>query len=106
LDGKLWEIRSFTKKSANLQEISSDTRDSRPMADIYELPVIKKASALREAVVVSDHGDDIQIMHPDNFSTVDIKKPKDYKKGKKEISVVLYEGELYPYLLSKTKEEP
>jgi nonsense-mediated mRNA decay protein 3 len=106
LDGKLWEIRSFTKKSANLQEITSGTRDSRPMEDIYELPVIKKEEALREAVVVSDHGDDLQIMHPENFSTVDIKKPTNYKKGKKEIAVVIYDGDVYPYLLSKTKEEP
>ena len=99
MDGKLWEIRSFTKKSANLQEITSGTRDSRPMDDIDDLPVIKKEGAIREAVVVSDHGDDLQIMHPDNFSTVDIKKPKDYTKGKKEIPVVMYDGEIFPYLL-------
>jgi nonsense-mediated mRNA decay protein 3 len=105
MDGKLWEIRSFTKKSANLQEITSGDRDSRPMDKIVDLPVIKKEGAIREAVVVSDHGDDLQIMHPDNYSTVDIKKPMDYKEGKKEISIVIYEGEIYPYLLSKGKEE-
>jgi len=105
MDGKLWEIRSFTKKSANLQEITSGERDSRPMDKIDDLPVIKKERAIREAVVVSDHGNDLQIMHPDNFSTVDIKKPTSYKMGRKEIPVVMYEGEIYPYLLGARKEE-
>lgn len=99
LEGKIWAVRSFTKNRANLEDISDGTRMSKPVDELEDLPTIKRDGALRDAVVVSDQGDDLQIMHPDTFATVDVRKPKGYKKGQKEIKVVIYDGEIYPYLL-------
>lgn len=99
LDGKVWEVRSFAKSRANIEDITTGTRLSKPTEELEELPTLKREGAIREAVVVSDHGDDLQLMHPDNFSTVEVKKPKGYKKGQKEIRVVVYDGDIYPYLL-------
>jgi len=98
-EDKIWEVRSFAKSRANIEEITSGTRMSMPVDELEDLPTIVREGAVREAVVVSDHGKELQIMHPDTFSTVELSMPKAYKKGQKEIKVVVYDGEIYPYLL-------
>jgi nonsense-mediated mRNA decay protein 3 len=50
-------------------------------ADMPDLKLYESAEDLREATVISSSGDEIQIMHPDNYSTVDLKVPEGYEVG-------------------------
>jgi nonsense-mediated mRNA decay protein 3 len=105
LDGTVWEVRSFAKSRVNIEDITTGTRMSMPVDELEELPTIEREGAIRDAVVVSDHGNELQIMHPDTYSTVEMKMPTAYKKGQKEIKVVVYDGEIYPYLLKKASTD-
>ncbi|MBR4503438.1 MAG: hypothetical protein IKP20_00390 [Candidatus Methanomethylophilaceae archaeon] len=48
-------------------------------ADIPSLKLYEKAGNLKEATVISRSGREIQIMHPDNYSAVDLKVPEGYE---------------------------
>jgi nonsense-mediated mRNA decay protein 3 len=102
---KLWEVRSFTKSKVNIEEVSTGRRSSMQMKDIEKLPVLKKKDYLMKAVVVSEQEDELQVMDPENYKTVDLKRPPGFKEGSKEIQIIKYDGELHPYVLKERKKD-
>ena len=63
-------------------------------ADMSSLKVYEKAEDLREATVVSRSGSEIQVLHPDNYSTVDLRVPDDADIGD-SVAVVSIDDVLY-----------
>lgn len=58
-------------------------------ADMFDIRVYEKAEDLREATVVSRSGSEIQVLHPDNYSTVDLRVPEDADIGDSARVVVI-----------------
>ena len=52
----------------------------------------------RKAVVVSRNGPELQVLHPENYSTVEIRLPPDIEPPGEEITVIQWEEVLYPVL--------
>lgn len=48
-----------------------------------------------DAVVLTETDREFQIMHPVTYKTVEIKKPRNFKRTGETIKVFSYEGELY-----------
>ena len=46
-------------------------------ADMSGIKVYERAEDLKDATVVSRSGSEIQVLHPDNYSTVDLRVPED-----------------------------
>ena len=63
-------------------------------ADMSSIKVYEKAEDLREATVVSRSGSEIQVLHPDNYSTVDLRVPESAEIGD-SVRVVTIEDVLY-----------
>ena len=50
-------------------------------SDMPDIRLYAKEEDLKEAVVVSRTGGEIQVLHPDNYSTVDLRVPEGYECG-------------------------
>ena len=50
-------------------------------ADLPDVKLYEKESDLREATVINRSGSEIQALHPDNYSTIDLRIPDDYEPG-------------------------
>lgn len=99
MEGSMFVVRSFNKAKVNLEDISEGTRTTRPMKDLDPLPIVRREGAIRDTVVVSEQGDDLQVMHPDSYRTVDIRRPSLFRPGTKEVKVVTFEDDIFLYLL-------
>lgn len=63
--GRVLDLMNFREKSVRKSDMTS--------IKLYE-----KAADLKEATVISDSGSEIQVLHPDNYSTVDLKVPEGF----------------------------
>ena len=62
--------------------------------DMTSIKVYERSDELREATVISNSGTEIQIMHPDNYSTIDLRIPEGYEVGD-TVKVVNIDDVLY-----------
>ena len=58
------------------------------------MKILAKVADRKEAVVLSSSGTEIQVMHPTNYSTVDLRIPQDVEVGE-TVQVVQIEEVLY-----------
>jgi nonsense-mediated mRNA decay protein 3 len=58
------------------------------------IKVYERSDELREATVISQSGSEIQVMHPDNYSTIDLRIPEGYEVGD-TVKVVNIDDVLY-----------
>lgn len=98
-EGSMWEIRGFTKNKVGLEDISSGNKRSYPTKEVEKLPIFDRGERLKEAVVVSEGDHELQVMDPDSYKTVDVKRPPGYTGGKKDVKVVSYDGTIYLYMI-------
>jgi NMD protein affecting ribosome stability and mRNA decay len=54
-----------------------------------DIKLYEKADDLKEATVVSPGAGEIQVLHPDNYSTVDLRIPEGYEVGETVKTVVI-----------------
>ena len=63
-------------------------------SDMTSIKLYEKADSLKEATVINDSGSEIQVLHPDNYSTVDLRVPEGYQAGE-TVRTVTIEDVLY-----------
>ncbi len=66
--GRVLDLMNFREKSVR-------------KSDMTEIKLYEKADDLKEATVISRSGTEIQVLHPDNYSTVDLRVPEGYDVG-------------------------
>lgn len=68
----------------------------RPLrrADMHSVRLYERASVLAQATVVSRSGQEVQVLDPHNYSTVDLRVPEGYEAGE-SVSVVTIDDVLY-----------
>lgn len=79
--GKLLDLATFHEMSIRRSELSA-------------LKIITKKKELRQAIVISASKNEIQIMHPVNFSTVDLRIPEGAEISE-TVTVVSVEDEIF-----------
>ena len=58
-------------------------------SDMTEIKLYEKADDLKEATVISTTGSEIQVLHPDNYSTVDLRVPEGFEAGETVRTVII-----------------
>jgi nonsense-mediated mRNA decay protein 3 len=58
-------------------------------SDMTEIKLYEKSEDLKDATVINDMGSEIQVLHPDNYSTVDLKVPEGFEHGESVKTVVI-----------------
>lgn len=79
--GRALDLMNFRESAIHKQNMTS-------------IKVYERADELREATVISNSGTEIQVMHPDNYSTIDLKVPEGACIGE-TVKVVTIDDVLY-----------
>jgi nonsense-mediated mRNA decay protein 3 len=96
IDGNIYEIIGYTKGKVTLVDITSGRRISRKPKEMEPVDVLGGQELLETAVVVSVEKDEIQVMDPKNYRTVQLKNPSREKTGE-EVKIVRHGDDLYLY---------
>ena len=94
--GRPYKLTGLNKTGGKLLSLIDFRETSVRKSEIQALHILVKHSDRKEALVLSRSGDEIQVMHPSNYSTVDLRIPKDADPAEGgNVDVVQIEDELY-----------
>lgn len=88
------QIVNMGKNGVKLMNLRDFRIQAVKPAEMRSLKVIRKREETQEAVVVNVGEGEVQVLHPGNFRTLDIRIPADYMVGE-TVKVTDYEGELF-----------
>ncbi|MBR6910248.1 MAG: hypothetical protein IKN41_00130 [Candidatus Methanomethylophilaceae archaeon] len=74
--GRILDLMNFRERSVR-------------KSDMPDIKLYEKEDDLKEATVVNVMGNEIQVLHPDNYSTVDLRTPEGYECGDTVKTVVI-----------------
>ena len=92
--GKPHILTKINKTGGKIKNLESFQEYSVRKSELQDMKVLAKPEDFVDAIVVSSNDDEIQIMHPSNYSTIDVKIPKDCMVGE-SVTVVLLDDVLY-----------
>jgi len=96
IDDSLGRVTAVSKGRVTYLEVMSGRRMGLTADDMErKVSLIGGRSHLRLAVVVSMSKDEVQVMDPDDFKTLDLKRPPWLEEGINEVEIVKYEGTMY-----------
>ncbi len=91
----LYLVLSMGPVSAKLRELRSSENTVASNNDLRTVAVLGSKKDFQDAVVLTETDKEMQIMHPVTFKTVEMKKPKGFKRKGDTVKVFSHEGELY-----------
>ena len=95
-NGKPYKLTGLNKTGGKLLSLIDFRETSVRKSEIQELKVLVKHGDRKEALVLSRSGNEIQVMHPTNYSTVELRIPQDAEPVEGgNVDVVQVEEELY-----------
>ncbi|WP_400259923.1 60S ribosomal export protein NMD3 [Candidatus Methanomassiliicoccus intestinalis] len=92
---KLYIITSTGPQTAKMRNIKNNESKTMMNVDLRDVRVVGTKEDFMDAVVLTETDREFQIMHPVTYKTVEIKKPRNFKRTGETIKVFSYEGELY-----------
>jgi nonsense-mediated mRNA decay protein 3 len=94
--GKPYKLIGLNKSGGKLMSLTDFRETSVRKSEIQDMRILVKNSDKKEALVISRSGREIQVMHPTNYSTVDLRIPEDAEVTEGgNVDVVQIEEELY-----------
>ncbi len=93
-EGRYCKLTRVSGSGGRVMDLINFRERSVRRADMPDLKLFEKASDLKEATVINRAGNEIQVLHPDNYSTVDLRVPEGYDAGE-TVSVVTIDDVLY-----------
>lgn len=94
LDGRYLLLFKVANGGGKVVDLVNFIERSVKYTDMYKLKVHQKAADLKKADVVSRSGSEIQILHPSNYSTLDLRIPEGAEIGE-TVLVADVDGTLY-----------
>ena len=93
-DGRYCKLLRVSGSGGRVLDLMNFRESAVRKADMPDLKVHEAAGELREAAVISIGDGEIQVMHPDNYSTVDLRVPEGYEAGE-AVKVTAIDDVLY-----------
>ncbi len=90
---KPYKLISVNKSGGRIMDLSTFRDMPIKRSELSDIRIMFKGSELSDAVVVSRSGDEIQVLHPRTYSTVDLRIPKGAEIGE-SVKVIEVEEEL------------
>jgi nonsense-mediated mRNA decay protein 3 len=78
-EDKIMQVKSITKNSVFGVDISTNKRHNIPMKNMEEIEVVRKASDIETASIISKSPQFIQILDPIDYSAVDLNMNEEYE---------------------------
>ncbi len=95
VNSRLYLVISMGPVSAKLRDLKSSENLVASNNDLRSVTVLGTKKDFQEAVVLTESEKEMQLMHPVTFKTVEMKKPKGFKRKGETVKVFSYDGELY-----------
>ena len=95
LDGELHLVEGISPTNTRLRKLSDHQHMTMQNRDLDNVRVKGTESDILEAVIVSESANEIQVMHPITYGTVELKKPKDFQVKGDAVKVFSHDGELF-----------
>lgn len=93
-EGRYFKLIRVSNNGAKVIDLINFRERSINRSSVHDLKVHESAEDLKEATVISQNGSEIQVLHPRNYSTIDLKISDDAEIGEVvkvvEIDDVLY----------------
>lgn len=89
-----YKLVSISKNGAKLMSLNDFRETTVKRGDLRSIKLLEERKDLKEAIVISRSGNEIQVMSPSDYSTVDLKVPEDQQIGD-NVSVVYVDDVLY-----------
>jgi len=93
-DGRYCKLTRVSGNGGRVMDLMNFREKSVRKSDMTSIKLYEKEEDLKEATVISSSGSEIQVLHPDNYSTVDLRVPEGYEAGD-TVSTVTIEDILY-----------
>jgi len=94
-ESKLYMIEGISATSTRARELRSHRQCTFDNSDLEGVRVQGSEGDAMEAVVVSETEEELQLMHPVTFLTLELRKPKDFPYQMGVVRVFSHEDELY-----------
>ncbi len=92
-DGKPCKLVSLNRSGGRIMDLNTFREMPVKRSELSDMRILYKRNELPEAVVVSKSEGEIQVLHPRNYSTVDLRIPKDAEIGE-SVEVIESDEEL------------
>ncbi|MBI5000077.1 MAG: hypothetical protein HZB92_00905 [Euryarchaeota archaeon] len=93
--GRIYQLRTMGRKSLGVKALDTWEEISLPAKEIIEAKVLGGDELVREAVIVSEGGRELQILDPATNKTVDILKPQGWVRTGETTLLLKYEEQYY-----------
>lgn len=93
-EGRNFKITRVASSGGKLMDLSDFRERTIRRGDMPTMKILEKAGDIRDATVISRSGNEIQIMSPSDYSTVDLRIPDDAEIGE-TVRVASIEGIFY-----------
>lgn len=94
MNGKPHLLSGLNKTGGRLTSLNDFRDTSARKNEIQAMKILAKVSDRKDAIVLTSTGTEVQVMHPTNYSTVDLRIPQDAEIGE-TVQVVQIEDVLY-----------
>ncbi len=88
-----YELTALSKVGGRMTDLMTFRETTIKKVELQDVKVVMKKGEIRQAIVVSRSGGEMQVMHPSTYATVDIKVPEDAKTGE-TVPVVDFDDQL------------
>lgn len=93
-EGRYCKLIRVAGSGGRVMDLMNFRERSVRKSDMPDLKLYEKAVDLKDATVINVAGSEIQVLHPDNYSTVDLRVPEGYGCGE-SVKVVTIDDALY-----------
>lgn len=94
MNGKPHLLSGLNKTGGRLTSLNDFRDTSARKNEIQAMKILAKVSDRKDAIVLTSTGTEVQVMHPTNYSTIDLRIPQDVEIGE-TVQVVQIEDVLY-----------
>ena len=88
-DGRHCKLTRLTGSGGRVMDLMTFREKTVRKSDLTDIKLYEKADDLREATVISSNGSEIQVLHPGNYSTVDLRVPAGFEAGEIVLTTVI-----------------
>ncbi len=91
-EGKYYYLTSISSNKLQAIELSTLEENIIDIKNTDQIKVLGGSELIEKMILVSEHGEEIQIMHPGTYEIIEIKKPKNISIKDKVVKVVNIDG--------------
>jgi nonsense-mediated mRNA decay protein 3 len=94
-ENKIYRIHSMHKNHVICIYLQSGQKVKFDHAELSNANILGGSELTNDAVVVFESENEIQILDPDTYKTIDVLKPKDFRVKGESVKVLKYEDQIY-----------